>query len=227
MRLVLFVLSSVFFAGVGLALWSELEPSFGTGRSGSSESERIGAEGIALDDSTDSERSNYPELQGLPSENTVDGIDPQALEPGQGDPFESAEPELAGFDRSVPEDQAQSDLAVEFEWINPNDASSQPQDISAEDVEVDDGKRLGLSSCSAEDQPQPGVTYIVNTATVPLNQRQEPSYTSQLVGSFEPGTTGLTFTTNCWINDADGLVWWEIDRDGTLGWVAGQYLTPN
>lgn len=84
----------------------------------------------------------------------------------------------------------------------------------------------GFEACGDSRAPLLSATYIVDTVTTPLNQRSEPSVDGELVGSFDPGETGLTFNGECIVNLADGYVWWQIDNGTEPVWVASSFVTP-
>lgn len=84
----------------------------------------------------------------------------------------------------------------------------------------------GFEACGDERAPLLTSTYIVDTLSTPLNQRAEPSVDGDLVGSFDPGATGLTFNGECVVNLADGYVWWQIDNGSADVWIASSFVTP-
>jgi hypothetical protein len=59
--------------------------------------------------------------------------------------------------------------------------------------------------------------------TTPLNVRQQPN--GAKIATYEPGTT---FNIIAGFACVDDLYWWQIERNGTVGWVAealpGEYL---
>ncbi len=85
----------------------------------------------------------------------------------------------------------------------------------------------GFEACSAEDAPATTQTYIVDTNTTPLNQRSEPAVTGTLVGTFDPGQTGLAFTGECVVNITDGFTWWKIFNGTEDVWIASGFVTPD
>lgn len=85
----------------------------------------------------------------------------------------------------------------------------------------------GFEACSTDRAPLVTATYIVDTIETPLNQRSEPSINGDLVGSFEAGSTGLSFTGECLVNITDGFVWWQINNGAVDVWVASDFVTPN
>lgn len=85
----------------------------------------------------------------------------------------------------------------------------------------------GFEACGLERSPIVTATYIVDTLTTPLNQRAEPSVQGALVGSYDPGQTGITFTGECVVNLSDGYVWWETFNGSQDVWVASDFVTPN
>ena len=84
----------------------------------------------------------------------------------------------------------------------------------------------GFEACGDERAPLLTSTYIVDTVSTPLNQRAEPSVDGELLGSFDPGETGLTFNGECIVNLADGYTWWQIDNGTADVWVASIFVTP-
>jgi hypothetical protein len=84
----------------------------------------------------------------------------------------------------------------------------------------------GFEACGDDRAPLLTSTYIVDTVTTPLNQRSEPSVDGELVGSFDPGETGLTFNGECIVNLADGYTWWQIDNGTEDVWIASSFVSP-
>lgn len=84
----------------------------------------------------------------------------------------------------------------------------------------------GFDACDDDRAPLLSSTYIVDTVTTPLNQRADPSVDGALVGSFDPGQTGLTFNGQCVVNLTDGYVWWQIDNGSEDVWIASSFVTP-
>jgi len=98
---------------------------------------------------------------------------------------------------------------------------------AAEPTAVATSVPSGFEACSADRAPLVTATYIVDTIETPLNQRSEPSINGDLVGSFEAGSTGLSFTGECLVNITDGFVWWQINNGEVDVWVASDFVTPN
>lgn len=85
----------------------------------------------------------------------------------------------------------------------------------------------GFEACGDTRSPILSATYIVDTNTTPLNQRDLPSVDGSQVGAFDPGETGLVFNGECVVNLADGYVWWQINNGTADVWVASSFVTPN
>lgn len=85
----------------------------------------------------------------------------------------------------------------------------------------------GFEACGDSRSPIRSATYIVDTNTAPLNQRDLPSVDGNLVGAFDPGQSGLVFNGECIVNLADGYVWWQIDNGTDNVWIASSFVTAN
>lgn len=85
----------------------------------------------------------------------------------------------------------------------------------------------GFQACLADQIPLTTTTYVVDTNTTPLNQRQEPAVSAAQSGTFAPGQDDLVFTGNCVVNVNDSYTWWEIFNGTDDVWIASDFVTPN
>lgn len=85
----------------------------------------------------------------------------------------------------------------------------------------------GFEACAADRMPLTTTNYIVDTNTVPLNQRSAPAVGADLVGTFDPAQANLVFTGDCVKNVEDGYTWWKIFNGNQDVWIASDFVTPN
>lgn len=98
--------------------------------------------------------------------------------------------------------------------------------VTVEPTTVPTPLPAGLAACTDAQMPVMGNSYLVATATEPLKQRMEPSASAERLGSYPPGTSGLTFTGDCVVNTGDQYVWWQIIENDTAVWVASDFVQP-
>lgn len=63
--------------------------------------------------------------------------------------------------------------------------------------------------------------YIANTDWLGLNQRTHPSLSASVIKTIPEGSLASIFGGPYY---ADGYTWWEIDYNGQIGWVVGDFL---
>ena len=85
----------------------------------------------------------------------------------------------------------------------------------------------GFEACGDDRSPLLSATYIVDTLSTPLNQRNQPAVDGELMGTFAPAQSGLVFSGDCVVNLADGYVWWENNNGTNDVWVASRFVSPN
>lgn len=110
--------------------------------------------------------------------------------------------------------------------VNTTDTPAEP-DPTAIPAVVATPVPEGFEACTSDAAPLTTSSYIVDTNTTPLNQRDEPSVNGAQAGTFDPGETGLVFTGECVVNVADGYTWWKIFNGSQDVWIASAFVTAN